>query len=115
MKRVAILILLGLFSFLFYESLHLMGANPEDGKELQLGEKVYGAQCVACHAQGGKSPIKPMNLADGDWTHGKKLDEIEKVIAKGVPGTAMMPFDKKLSKEEITAVSKYVLTFDRSE
>jgi len=55
-----------------------------------------------------------MNFADGKWTHGSKLAEVEKVIADGAPGTAMLPFKAKLSREQVAALAEYVRAFDKS-
>lgn len=84
-------------------------------KELELGAKLYRIRCQSCHMREGKSRDQKLNLADGEWKHvGRKLEDIERVIADGVKGTAMLPNKNKLSKPQITAVAKYVLTFGES-
>ena len=40
--------------------------------------------------------------------------ELAKVIANGVPGTAMMPFKTRFSEQEILALAKYVRHFDKN-
>ena len=49
----------------------------------------------------GNAALEPMNFADGKWKHGPAASELAKVIANGVPGTAMMPFKTKFSEQEI--------------
>ena len=42
----------------------------------------------------------------------KTTAEAVAVITKGVPGTAMLPFDGRLTPEQITALAKYVRALD---
>ena len=70
------------------------------------GEKVYTANCVACHMANGKGlpgtfpPLEGSKLANG-----AKADHI-KVVVEGKPGTAMAAF-KHLSDVQIAAVVTY--------
>jgi mono/diheme cytochrome c family protein len=54
-----------------------------------------------------------MSFADGKWKHGPAAGELAKVIADGVPGTAMMPFKTRFSEKEILELAKYVRRFDK--
>jgi cytochrome c oxidase subunit 2 len=70
------------------------------------GEKVYGANCAACHQANGKGagPIKPL---DGsaivlDKDHGKQIQ----VLLNGAAGGAM-PSWKALSDTDLAAVATY--------
>jgi cytochrome c oxidase subunit 2 len=73
------------------------------------GEKVYSANCVACHQANGKGlpgtfpPLEGSKLANG-----AKADHI-KIVMEGKPGTAMAAF-KHLSDVQIAAV----VTYERS-
>jgi cytochrome c oxidase subunit 2 len=71
------------------------------------GEKVYGANCVACHQATGKGmpPAFPP-LAGAKLVTGPKEGHIDMVL-NGKPGTAMAPFGKQLSDTEIAAVVSY--------
>ena len=40
----------------------------------------------------GNAAIKDMNFADGEWKHGTVVKTQVKIVADGVPGTAMMAF-----------------------
>jgi cytochrome c oxidase cbb3-type subunit III len=77
-------------------------------------QDLYRAKCQQCHMANGNSPLAPMNFADGKWAHGSKPEEVEKVIAEGVPGTAMLSFKKQFSPEQIAALAEYVRSFDKS-
>ena len=76
--------------------------------------EVYAAKCQSCHMAEGNSPLEPMNFVDGKWKHGSKPAEVEKVIAEGVPATAMLPFKDQLTTAEIKALVKYVRAFDKN-
>jgi cytochrome c oxidase subunit 2 len=71
------------------------------------GEKVYGANCVACHQATGKGmpPAFPP-LAGAKLVTGPKEGHIDMVL-NGKPGTAMAPFGKQLSDTDIAAVISY--------
>jgi len=70
------------------------------------GEKVYGANCVACHQANGKGvpgtfpPLEGSKLANGP-----KADHIN-IVVNGKTGTAMSAF-KHLSDVQIAAVVTY--------
>ena len=69
--------------------------------------------CQMCHMPDGNAAIKDMNFADGDWKHGTVIKTQVKIVADGVPGTAMMAFKDRLSDAEILALVKLVRTFDK--
>jgi mono/diheme cytochrome c family protein len=79
----------------------------------KTAEENYKATCLPCHMADGNAALEPMNFADGKWKHGPAAGELAKVIANGVPGTAMMPFKTKFSEQEILALAKYVRHFDK--
>ena len=70
------------------------------------GEKVYGANCVACHqANGMGTPPAFPPLSGSKMVNGPKDPHIAMVL-NGKPGTAMAPF-KHLSDVDIAAVVTY--------
>ena len=71
------------------------------------GEKVYGANCVACHQATGKGmpPAFPA-LAGSKIVNGPKEGHMD-IVLNGKPGTAMAPWGKQLSDTEIAAVISY--------
>jgi cytochrome c oxidase subunit 2 len=74
------------------------------------GEKVYAANCVACHQATGKgSPPAFPPLAGSKVVNGPEQAQIDTVL-NGRPGTAMVAFGKQLSDTEIAAV----ITFTRN-
>ena len=89
-------------------------AGADDAKPLPVaelvsrGEKVYAANCVACHQAAGQGleAMKAPALAGNKAVTGAKQTPIDTVL-NGRPNTAMQPF-KQLSNAEIAAVLTYV-------
>ena len=91
-----------------------MAANADDPNkewtEAELvarGEKVFAANCVACHQANGKGIPGSFPPLDGDKVVlGPKAEQINTVL-KGKPGTAMAAFGGQLNDVEIAAVISY--------
>jgi cytochrome c oxidase subunit 2 len=83
-------------------------AKTWDLAELRArGEKVYAANCVACHQANGMGvPNAFPALAGSKMVNGPKGEQIAMVL-NGKPGTAMQAFGKTLSDVEIAAVITY--------
>ena len=75
--------------------------------------EVYKTHCQACHMADGNSPLEPLNFVDSLWKHGSAPARVSGVIADGVPGTAMLPFNAKLTPAEVRALAAYVRAFDK--
>jgi cytochrome c oxidase subunit 2 len=74
-----------------------------------VGEKVYAANCVACHQANGKGIAGQLQGAGWlpDCDRGPKQDHIG-IVLNGKPGTAMAAFAaKQLSDTDIAAVVTY--------
>jgi cytochrome c oxidase subunit 2 len=82
-----------------------------DAKELAArGEKVYAANCVACHQANGRgNPPAFPPLAGSKIAAGAKNAHID-IVLNGKPNTAMQAFGKQLSDTEIAAVITYERT-----
>jgi cytochrome c oxidase subunit 2 len=72
------------------------------------GEKVYAANCVACHQANGSglAAMKAPALAGSKLVTGGHPGPIDTVL-NGRPNTAMQAFGKQLSDSEIAAVITY--------
>ncbi len=101
---------------LFYASVLSLLVTPSAGAQTAASgkpvEENYKATCQPCHMADGNAALKPMNFADGEWKHGTSPQALAKVIANGVPGTAMMPFKTRFSEKEILELARYVRKFD---
>jgi len=71
------------------------------------GEKVYAANCVACHQAGGKGLPPAFPALDGSKVAtGEKKAHID-IVLNGKSGTTMAAFGKQLSDTDIAAVVTY--------
>jgi cytochrome c oxidase subunit 2 len=82
-------------------------AKVWDTKDLLArGEKVYAANCVACHQASGKGVTGAFPALDGSKVvNGAKADQMALVL-NGKAGTAMASF-KQLSDTDLAAVLSY--------
>jgi len=74
------------------------------------GEKVYAANCVACHQANGQGIKGTFPALDGSpLVNGPRGRQME-IVLNGKRGTAMAPFGKQLSDTDVAAV----ITFTRN-
>ena len=93
-----------------------LSASGDAGK----GEKIYQQFCLACHGPEGKgdgpvaATIKPppANLAS-KAVKDKPDADLLTVIRKGKAGTAMPPWEKQLSEEQMNDVLSYVRSLNK--
>ena len=90
----------------------MLAKADDPTKEWQLaelsarGEKVFAANCVACHQANGKGVPGTFPALDGSKVVlGKPEGQVD-IVLHGRPGTAMAPF-KQLSDVELAAVITY--------
>ena len=92
----------------------MAAAADDPGKTWELkdlvtrGERVYAANCVACHQASGQglAAMKAPALAGNKLVTGAESGAIDTVL-NGRPNTAMQAFGKQLSDTEIAAVITY--------
>ena len=93
-------------------------AQPEPNlppNVLELGAKVYAANCKQCHGENGAGdgtaalqfPLAPANLRGQRPT----LAQAVRALRNGVEGTEMAPWTGRLSEAELSAVAFYVRGF----
>ena len=90
----------------------VMAAAADDpNKEWKLdelvarGEKVYAANCAACHRSDGKG-VGPIKALDGSAAVRGEQARLTEIVLKGVAGTGMPPWSQ-LSDTELAAVMTY--------
>jgi cytochrome c oxidase subunit II len=71
------------------------------------GEKVYGANCVACHQANGQGIKGTFPALDGSKTVTGAKGAVIATVLNGRPNTAMAAFGKQLSDTEIAAAITY--------
>lgn len=84
-----------------------------DAVALEKGKTAYIQNCAACHGQNGEGTVGP-NLTDEYWLHGGDVNDIFKTIKYGVPSKGMVPWQGKLTKDQILEVSSYILSLQGS-
>jgi cytochrome c oxidase subunit 2 len=72
------------------------------------GEKVYAANCVACHQANGKGVQGAFPALDGSKIVNGPIADNLAIVIKGKAGTAMQPFGKQLSATDLAAVVTYI-------
>ncbi|MEJ8756666.1 c-type cytochrome [Pontibacter sp. H259] len=76
---------------------------------LESGKSIFNTNCAACHGQEGQGTVGP-NLTDEYWLHGGDVNAIFKTVKYGVPAKGMVPWQGKLTKDQILEVSSYILS-----
>ena len=71
------------------------------------GEKVYGANCAACHQANGMGLPGTFPAISGSKVATGPIDEHIKLVLNGKSGTAMAAFGGQLSEADIAAVVTY--------
>jgi mono/diheme cytochrome c family protein len=94
-------------------SLLMFAAAAAEEEKAPPTAELYKTHCRSCHTADGDSPLALLNFADGEWKHGSAPEKVAAVIKDGVPGTAMLPFDAKLTPAEVRALAAYVRAFDK--
>jgi cytochrome c oxidase cbb3-type subunit 3 len=84
------------------------------GKPSPATVEIYKAKCLSCHMADGAAPLDMMNLADDKWKHGSSPAAVAKVIAEGVPSSAMLAFKTQLTPAQIADLAAYVRSFDKT-
>ncbi|EJF08349.1 cytochrome c class i [Pontibacter sp. BAB1700] len=80
-----------------------------DAAALESGKSLYIQNCAACHGQAGEGTVGP-NLTDEYWLHGGDVNDIFKTVKFGVPSKGMVPWQGKLTKDQMLEVSSYILS-----
>jgi cytochrome c oxidase subunit 2 len=71
------------------------------------GEKVYMANCAACHQANGMGVPGAFPAISGSATASGPIEDHIKLVLNGRPGTAMAAFGGQLSEADIAAVVTY--------
>jgi mono/diheme cytochrome c family protein len=103
-----------------YIRANFMRLPPSDtGKvpaAVSLGEKVYTQNCAVCHGDKGNTAFwaqSGLNPPPRDFTsplaqNTLTRDRMIHSVTHGRPGTGMMPFNKRLTKEQIASVVAFI-------
>jgi mono/diheme cytochrome c family protein len=103
----------GVFILLFFLSLLQAFADPVDS---ETGRDIFFKHCKACHGTKGDGKTFAANVLSPppkNFTADKPKQELTKdrmiqSVTKGRKGTAMMPWESRLTAGEIQAVVEYI-------
>lgn len=75
---------------------------------MEMGKAKYDLICAACHQVNGEG-LPPMfpPLKGSSVAVGKPISRHIHMILKGIPGTAMQPYEDQLTDQEIAAIATY--------
>jgi cytochrome c oxidase cbb3-type subunit III len=80
-----------------------------DATGIAEGDKIFHANCFACHGAKGEGGVGP-NLTDDYWLHGGTINAIFKTIKFGVPEKGMQAWEKTYSPVQIKNLASYIKT-----
>ena len=80
-----------------------------DEAGLAAGNKIFQANCAACHMADGGGSVGP-NLTDAYWKHGGSINDVFKVIKNGVVEKGMISWKEQLSPSQMQQVASYILS-----
>lgn len=92
---------------------HPAGSFVEDSLAIGLAKEKFDTYCTQCHGNEGQGLIGP-NLTDAYWIHGRKIEDIIRILREGVPEKGMVAWTNLLADEEIQRVANYVLSLGGS-
>jgi len=75
--------------------------------DVDRGARLYGSNCAFCHGATGDA-LPNADLRSGKYRRAASDDDLRRLIATGIPGTAMPPH--KLQDAELAGVVAYIRT-----
>ncbi len=78
------------------------------------GKAVFVDQCAKCHGEDGKGQTKMgqkfkiPDMTTSDWQGRHSFERVLEIVRDGIADTKMKAYGKKLSAEQLDAVSKFV-------
>ncbi len=78
-----------------------------DATGIKEGERLYEANCIACHLKGGAGSVGP-NLTDDYWLHKGSLNDIYNTIKVGYPDKGMQSWSSQFNPKQISYLASYI-------
>ena len=76
---------------------------------IKAGQRLFEANCVACHLKDGGGNVGP-NLTDDYWLHKGSLNDIYATIKIGYPDKGMQSWSSQFTPKEISFLTGYIKT-----
>lgn len=80
-----------------------------DADGIKAGQRLFEANCVACHLKDGGGNVGP-NLTDDYWLHKGSLNDIYATIKLGYPDKGMQSWSSQFTPKEISFLTGYIKT-----
>jgi len=80
----------------------------EDDASLTSGKETWTKVCAACHLADGGGIVGP-NMTDNYWIHGNTVEDLYRIVEKGVIEKGMIPYKDQLSPQKRLEVVSYIL------
>ncbi len=80
-------------------------AGQYNQADIERGARLYGANCAFCHGANGDA-VSAVDLRRGRFRNAVSDEDLSRVIATGIPGTAMPPH--KFDLAELTGIVAYI-------
>lgn len=81
----------------------------KDPRAMQIGGRLFGNNCAACHGTDAKGARGFPNLTDSDWIHGGSPEKITETIMNGRHGV-MPAWKDTIGDDGVKQVANYVLS-----
>ncbi len=78
-----------------------------DANGIKAGQRLFDANCVACHLKDGGGSVGP-NLTDDYWIHKGSLNDIYNIIKVGYPDKGMQAWSGQFSPKEISFLAGFI-------
>lgn len=78
-----------------------------DADGITAGQRLFEANCVACHLKDGGGSVGP-NLTDDYWLHKGSLNDIYHTIKNGYPDKGMQAWSSSFTPKEISFLASYI-------
>lgn len=78
-----------------------------DADGIKAGQRLFDANCVACHLKDGGGSVGP-NLTDDYWLHKGSLNDIYHTIKNGYPDKGMQSWSSTFTPKEISFLASFV-------
>lgn len=85
-----------------------------DASSISEGQKIFVANCVACHGANLQGGIGP-NLTDDHWINGGGVKNIFKLISEGSAANPVMaPWKEAIKASDIQKIASYIISLKGS-
>jgi len=84
-----------------------------DASVHEAGKAIFQSKCASCHKPEGTGLVGP-NLTDDQQVHGTRAIHLYNTIRVGVPAKGMVSWEPLLKKEELQAVTAFVISLRKT-